>query len=177
MLDENPSYFAEIYIMRADGSDQKRLTNVAGYDGGPFFTHDGSRIVWRRFDEQGLIADVWTMKPDGTDQTADHRLRIDELGAIRASVGRVLHLRVEQARLRELRAVHRRRAARKNRCESPIRMDSTACRFPRRTARQLAWTSSRSGGSAGQLFLAQWNHEKALEALRQAPPRKPSKKS
>jgi Tol biopolymer transport system component len=33
-----------------------------------FFTHDGSHIVWRRFDEQGLIADVWTMKPDGSDQ-------------------------------------------------------------------------------------------------------------
>ena len=66
-LEENPSYFAEIYIMRADGSDQKRLTTVPGYDGGPFFTQDGSRIVWRRFDEQGLIADVWTMKPDGSD--------------------------------------------------------------------------------------------------------------
>src|SRR5256714_8301208 len=26
MLEENPSYFAEIYIMRADGSEQKRLT-------------------------------------------------------------------------------------------------------------------------------------------------------
>src|SRR5881409_385266 len=51
MLEENPSYFAEIYIMRADGSGQKRLTNVPGYDGGPFFTPDGSRIIWRRFDE------------------------------------------------------------------------------------------------------------------------------
>src|SRR6267154_2546884 len=61
MLEENPSYFAEIYVMRADGSDQRRLTNVAGYDGGPFFTPDGSRIIWRRFDEQGLLADVWTM--------------------------------------------------------------------------------------------------------------------
>ena len=67
ILEENPSYFAEIYIMRADGSDQKRLTNTNGYDGGPFFTHDGSRIVWRRFDEQGLLADIYTMKPDGSD--------------------------------------------------------------------------------------------------------------
>ena len=66
-LEVDPSYFAEIYIMRADGSDQKRLTTVNGYDGGPFFTHDGSRILWRRFDERGLIADVWTMKLDGTD--------------------------------------------------------------------------------------------------------------
>src|SRR5262245_34650965 len=66
-LDENPSYFAEIYIMKADGTGQKRLTSVPGYDGGPFLTHDGSRLVRRRFDEQGLIADVWTMKLDGTD--------------------------------------------------------------------------------------------------------------
>ncbi len=67
-LETDPSYFAEIYIMRADGSGQKRLTNVPGYDGGPFFTHDGSRIVWRRFDVTGVLADVWTMKPDGSDQ-------------------------------------------------------------------------------------------------------------
>src|ERR1700680_2876721 len=33
-LETDPSYFAEIYIMRADGSGQKRLTNVAGQDGG-----------------------------------------------------------------------------------------------------------------------------------------------
>ena len=46
----------------------KRLTTVNGYDGGPFFSPDGKRIVWRRFDEQGLIADVWTMNLDGSDQ-------------------------------------------------------------------------------------------------------------
>ena len=48
---------------------------------------------------------------------------------------------------------------------------------PTPDGRQLAWTSSRAGGSEGQLYLAQWNHEKALEAIRKAPPRKPSKKS
>src|SRR5207342_452395 len=39
-LDTDPSFFAEIYIMRADadGSGVKRLTNVTGYDGGPFFS-------------------------------------------------------------------------------------------------------------------------------------------
>ena len=72
-LEENPSNFAEIYIMRADGSGQKRLTNVFGYDGGPFFTPDGKKIVWRRFDERGLIADVWMMNPDGIGSEADHR--------------------------------------------------------------------------------------------------------
>jgi Tol biopolymer transport system component len=43
---------------------------------------------------------------------------------------------------------------------------------PSPDGRQLAWTSSRSGGSAGQLFLAEWNHEKARDALRNAPVRK-----
>ena len=66
-LEVDPSYFAEIYIMRADGSGQKRLTNVPGYDGGPFFSPDGKRIIWRRFDTTGLIANVFTMNPDGTD--------------------------------------------------------------------------------------------------------------
>ena len=55
ICEENPSNFADIYIMKADGTGQKRLTNVFGYDGGPFFTQDGKKIIWRRFDEQGLM--------------------------------------------------------------------------------------------------------------------------
>src|SRR5207248_6265667 len=66
-LAEDPSYFGEIYIMRADGSGQKRLTSTPGYDGGPFFTPDGKRIVWRRFDTNGINADIYTMKLDGSD--------------------------------------------------------------------------------------------------------------
>jgi len=44
-LETDPSYFAEIYIMKADGSYQRRLTNAKGYDGGPFFTPDGKKII------------------------------------------------------------------------------------------------------------------------------------
>ena len=76
-LEMDPAYFAEIYIMRADGSEQRRLTDVPGYDGGPFFFQDGSRIVWRRFTEDGLMADVWTMKPDGSDQQ-----RVTDFGSL-----------------------------------------------------------------------------------------------
>jgi hypothetical protein len=68
-LETDPSFFAEIYIVRADadGSGVKRLTNVTGYDGGPFFSPDGERIVWRHFDTNGAIADVYTMALDGSD--------------------------------------------------------------------------------------------------------------
>ena len=37
----------EIYSMNADGSDVRRLTNRQGPDGGPFFSADGSKIVFR----------------------------------------------------------------------------------------------------------------------------------
>ncbi|MEI6536417.1 MAG: peptidase M28, partial [Verrucomicrobiaceae bacterium] len=61
-------YFMDIYIMDADGSNVKRLTDVPGYDGGPFFSADGKRICWRRFSEKGDTAEIYTMKTDGTDQ-------------------------------------------------------------------------------------------------------------
>jgi Tol biopolymer transport system component len=58
-LDTDPSYFGEIYVVRAESDgDVRRLTAVAGYDGGPFFSPDGKRIIWRRFDERSIIADV-----------------------------------------------------------------------------------------------------------------------
>ena len=37
----------EIYSMNGDGSDVRRLTHRQGPDGGPFFSPDGSRIVFR----------------------------------------------------------------------------------------------------------------------------------
>jgi Tol biopolymer transport system component len=37
----------DIYSMNGDGSDVRRLTNLPGPDGGPFFSRDGSQIVFR----------------------------------------------------------------------------------------------------------------------------------
>lgn len=66
--DEDPSYFMEIYIMKADGTGLRRLTQEVGYDGGPFFSPDGKRIVWRRFTPNGKTAEVYTMNVDGSEQ-------------------------------------------------------------------------------------------------------------
>jgi len=177
LLEENPSYFAEIYIMRADGSGQKRLTTAPGYDGGPFFTRDGSRIVWRRFDEQGLIADVWTMKADGSDQR-----QITDFGSMSWAPyehpsGQYFIFSSNKLGFEnfELFMVDVQGT------KEPVRVTYSdgfdGLPVPSPDGKQLAWTSSRSGGTAGQLFLAQWNHENALEALKQAPPKKASKKS
>jgi Tol biopolymer transport system component len=171
----DPSYFAEIYIMRADGSGQRRLTRVPGYDGGPFFTHDGSRIVWRRFDEKGLIADVWTMKPDGTDQRQITNFGAMSWAPFEHPSGKYFIFASNKLGFDnfELFIVDA------DGTKEPVRVTYTdgfdGLPVPSPDGRMLAWTSTRSGGSGGQLFLAQWNHEKALEALAQAPPRKPSK--
>ena len=37
----------EIYSMNGDGGDVRRLTNLPGPDGGPFFSADGQKIVFR----------------------------------------------------------------------------------------------------------------------------------
>ena len=37
----------DIYTMNADGSNVKQLTHELGYDGGPFWSYDGKKIVYR----------------------------------------------------------------------------------------------------------------------------------
>ncbi|HZJ32765.1 MAG TPA: hypothetical protein VFD21_14415 [Vicinamibacterales bacterium] len=173
-LDTDPSYFGEIYIMRADadGSGPKRLTNVPGYDGGPFFSPDGKRIVWRRFNESGLLADVYTMNLDGTDQR-----RLTDFGAM--SWAPYIHpsgeyiifssnkLGFENFELFLVDIDGK---------KEPVRVTYSdgfdGLPVPSPDGRQLAWTSNRAGGREGQIYLAAWNHDAARAALKAAPDRK-----
>lgn len=168
-LEVDPSFFGEIYIMRADGSGVRRLTSVPGYDGGPFFSPDGTRIVWRRFDEQGLIADIWTMNLDGSDQR-----QVTAFGSmswapyIHPSGEYILFasnkLGFENFELFMVDVEGRRQ---------PVRVTYSdgfdGLPVPSPDGRQLAWTSSRAGGREGQIYLAAWNHEAARRALAGAP--------
>jgi Tol biopolymer transport system component len=170
-LEIDPSYFAEIYIMRADGSQVRRLTNAAGYDGGPFFFTDGARIIWRRFDEQGLIADVWTAKPDGTDAR-----QITSFGAMSWAPyvhpsGQYLLFASNKLGFENFEVFMVDIDGRKE----PVRITYAdgfdGLPVPSPDGRRLAWTSSRGGGREGQVFLAEWNHARALAALQAAPNR------
>jgi Tol biopolymer transport system component len=44
---DNPAFFTSIWVMRADGSDQRRITHV-GFDGEPVFSPNGRRIAFGR---------------------------------------------------------------------------------------------------------------------------------
>ena len=171
-LETDPSYFGEIYLMRADGSAVTRLTSVNGYDGGPFFSADGTRIIWRRFDEQGLIADVWTMNVDGSGAR-----QITSFGAMSWAPyfhpsGEYLLFASNKLGFENFEVFMVDAQGRKE----PVRVTYSdgfdGLPVPSPDGRQLAWTSSRAGGREGQIFLAQWNHEKAREVLRAAPDRK-----
>jgi Tol biopolymer transport system component len=171
-LEVDPSYFAEIYIMRADGSGQRRLTNAIGYDGGPFFSPDGSQIIWRRFDAQGLIADVWMMKTDGTNQrhithfgAMSWAPYIHPSGAYVLFASNKLGFENFEVFMVDIDGE-----------KEPVRITYSdgfdGLPVPSPDGARLAWTSSRSGGREGQLFLADWNHKAALAALAAAPARK-----
>ena len=174
-LDVDPSYFAEIYIMRADadGTAPQRLTKVPGYDGGPFFSPDGKRIIWRRFDESGLIADVHTMNLDGTDdrQLTDFKSMswapyIHPSGKYVLFASNKLGFDNFEVFMVDIDGK-----------KEPVRVTYSdgfdGLPVPSPDGTQLAWTSSRGGGREGQIYLAQWNHQKALDALAAAGPRKP----
>jgi Tol biopolymer transport system component len=171
MLATDPSYFGEIYVMRADGSEQKRLTSVPGYDGGPFFTHDGRHIVWRRFDEQGLIADVWLMRPDGSAARQVTDFKSMSWAPYEHPSGEYILFASNKLGFENFEIFMVDKAGTKE----PVRITYSpgfdGLPVPSPDGTQIAFTSSRSGGGSGQIFLAQWNHEAARKAMAAAPGR------
>jgi Tol biopolymer transport system component len=144
---------------------------VPGYDGGPFFSPDGKRIIWRRFDTTGLIANVFTMNPDGSDLR-----QITDFGAMSWAPyihpsGQYILFASNKLGFENFEVYLVDIDGKKE----PVRVTYAdgfdGLPVPSPDGRQVAWTSTRAGGSEGQIFLGQWNHEMALEALRAAPAR------
>ena len=172
LAEVDPSYFGEIWIMRADGSGKRRLTNAPGYDGGPFFFPDGERIVWRRFGEDGVVADIYSMRRDGSDLR-----RLTDFGSMSWAPyvhpsGEYLFFASNKLGFSNFEVYLVDTAGEKE----PIRVTTTdgfdGLPVPTPDGRGLAWTSTRHGeGSGGQIYLADWNHEEAVAALREAAPR------
>ncbi len=164
----DPSYFAEIYIMNADGSGAKRLTRTPGYDGGPFFSPDGQRIIWRRFSEKGDTADVYTMKLDGSDvrQLTDFA-SVSWAPYFHPMGGYVLFAANKLGFANfELYLVDAAGTKEPVRVTFTDGFDGLPVFSP--DGKKLCWTSNRTAENKSQLFLADWNHEAALASLKAA---------
>lgn len=172
LLEINPSFFGEIYRMRADGSQVERLTTAEGYDGGPFYSPDGSRIVWRRFDRDGLIADVWMMNANGSDQRQITDFSSMSWAPYLHPSGRYVFFASNKHGFGNFEVF----LVDVNGTREPVRVTFTD-RFdglpvPSPDGLKLVWTSSRhqrQGSEGGQLYMADWNHEAALAALEESP--------
>ncbi|MYA69796.1 M28 family peptidase [Candidatus Poribacteria bacterium] len=167
-LEVDPAYFGEIYIMNADGSDQTRLTDAPGYDGGPFFTPDGRHIVWRHFTPDGSEADIYTMRVDGSNvrRLTDFKSMswapyFHPSGAYVIFASNKLGFSNFELYLVDSRGRH-----------EPVRVTTTdgfdGLPVFSPDGSRLCWTSNRNSQGVSQLYIAEWNHQAALEAVLEA---------
>ena len=168
-LEVDPAYFGEIYIMDADGSNQIRLTDSPGYDGGPFFTPDGHHIVWRHFTPDGSQADIYTMRIDGSNvrRLTDFKSMswapyFHPSGAYVIFASNKLGFSNFELYLVDARGRH-----------EPVRVTTTdgfdGLPVFSPDGNRLCWTSNRNSQEVSQLYFADWNHEAALAAISLAP--------
>ncbi|MFM1768437.1 MAG: hypothetical protein RJA22_966 [Verrucomicrobiota bacterium] len=170
-LETDPAWFGDIYVMDADGGNVRRLTDTPGYDGGPFFSADGRRIIWRRFAEDGKTADIYTMLTDGSDVR-----RLTSFGAM--SWAPYFHPSGEYAIFTanklgfgnfELYVVDAAGEREPVRVTFTDGFDGLPVFSP--DGRQLCWTSARTPDGKSQLFLADWSDAAARRAMAMAPAR------
>ncbi|MGV3525947.1 MAG: M28 family peptidase [Candidatus Sericytochromatia bacterium] len=168
-LEIDPAYFMEIYTMDADGKNVRQLTRVKGYDGGPFFSADGQKITFRRFNEAGDKAEIWTMNRDGSDQRQITRLGVMSWAPFFHPSGDYLIFATNRHGFGNFELYLVDAAGQKE----PVRVtytegfDGLPAFSP--DGKQLAWTSGRTSDKASQLFLADWNDAEARRLLQLAP--------
>ena len=159
------SYFNDLYLMKSNGSDILQLTNTKGYDGGPFFNSTGDKICWRRFSENGHIAEVYVMSLIDKKEK-----KITDLGVMSWApffhpsnkyiifASNLLGFQNFELYIVDIHGN-----------KKPLQVtfrdgfDGLPAFSP--DGNTLSWTSNNTSESNSQIFLANWDHEKAMELL------------
>ena len=163
---KDKSYFMDVYVMKADGSGVRRLTESPGYDGGTFFSADGKRIVWRRFSEDGTKAEVWSMNVDGSDQRQITWLGVMSWAPYYHPSGDYIVFATNKHGYGnfELYIVDSEGKREPVRVTFTDGFDGLPAFSPDGT--KISWTSNRTAGGTSQIFLANWNDAEARRLLR-----------
>ena len=164
-FDHDKSYFMDIYVMNADGSNVRRLTKAPGYDGGPFFSADGKKIVWRRFSEDGTRAEVYTMNVDGSDKRQITRLGAMSWAPFFHPSGDyiVFATNLQGFANFELYMVDAKGEKEPVRVTHSKGFDGLAAFSP--DGKRLAWASKRTADGTTQIFMADWDDAEARRRL------------
>ncbi len=165
MFEHDPSYMMDIYIMNADGTNVRQLTDVPGYDGGPFFSPDGRRICWRRFSPNGALAEIMTMNVDGSDQRQLTRLGAMSWAPYYHPSGEYLIFTTNRHGFAnfELYLVDTEAKSPPVRVTYTGGFDGLPVFTP--DGNRMAWTTNRTPSKQSQIFIADWNHDRARELL------------
>jgi Tol biopolymer transport system component/Zn-dependent M28 family amino/carboxypeptidase len=165
LFEKDPASMMDIYVMNSDGSNVRQLTTSRGYDGGPFFSADGGRICWRRFSEDGHMAEIFTMKTDGSDQRQLTRLKAMSWAPYFHPTGKYLIFTTNKHGFGNF-ELYLVRADGKG---DPVRVTDTegfdGLPVFSPDGKKLSWTCKRSANKTSQIFMADWNHGKALTLL------------
>ncbi len=164
LFELDPASAMDLYIMRSDGSELKRLTTSIGYDGGPFFSPDGERICWRRFSKDGATAEIMVMNRDGSDAKAVTKLGAMSWAPFFHPSGKYLIFTTNRHGFAnfELYMVDAQGNGEPVRVTYREGFDGLPVFHP--DGKQLLWTSN-GGSTNSQLWESAWNHEAALAAL------------
>lgn len=172
-FDHDKAYFMDLYIMKADGSGLRRLTNVPGYDGGPFFSADGRKICWRRFSEDHATAEIYTMNVDGTDEKKLTGMKRLSWAPYFHPSGDYLIFATNKHGFAnfELYLVRSDGKGEPVRVTNASGFDGLPCFTP--DGEKLAWTSKRTDDGTTQIFIANWNDAHVRETLGLPPEHSP----
>ena len=166
MFDVDLAYMMDIFIMDADGTNVRQLTQAPGYDGGPFFSPDGKKICWRRFSENGLRAEIMTMNIDGSQQRTITNMKKMSWAPFYHPSGEYLVFNTNEHGFKnfELYIVDAEGKSKPVRVTDTDKFDGLASFTS--DGKQMTWTSQRGSSKTSQVHLADWNHDAAMKALK-----------